>query len=163
MAELAVFSHWYHMIDGLEASPKEFYASVEGAVKEREVPDLSLSRVAHPEGGPFSPKREYLRIIRREHTFDICGAPFGRSFFFSWWLGEAPSGCLALLGGIPFLGSIVERFVRPATYYRIDTALMFQSAVHGAVLEVVDQMTTAKGLRGLSELERKPILRGFGQ
>lgn len=156
-----VISHWYQMIDGLQIAPQEFYTSVEAAVKDRQVSDVALSRVEYPEGGPFSPKREYLRILRREHTFDVCGAPFGRGFFFSWWLGEIPSGCLMAFGGIPVIGAIVERFIRPSTYYRIDTALMFQSAVHGAVLEIVDKMTTAKGLRALTELERKPILRGF--
>lgn len=47
------------------------------------------------------------------------------------------------------------------TFYRIDTGLMFQKAVHEAVLEVIDQITTAKGFRGLTELERQPILREF--
>lgn len=61
------------------------------------------------------------------------------------------------------LGAIVERFVRPQTYYRIDTALMFQESIRRAVLEVVDGLTEAKGLRALTELERKPILRELFQ
>ena len=55
------------------------------------------------------------------------------------------------------------RAARPATYYRIDTMLMFQKAVHNAVLEVIDEMTTANGLRALGESERKPIMREFYQ
>jgi hypothetical protein len=49
----------------------------------------------------------------------------------------------------------------PTTYYKIDTTLMFQESVHRAVVEVIDQMTQAKGLRALSESERKPILRNI--
>jgi hypothetical protein len=64
---------------------------------------------------------------------------------------------LVILG----LGSLWERLFRPVTLYRHDTMLMFQSAFHAAVLEVVDSLTDAKGLRRLSELERKPILREF--
>ena len=41
--------------------------------------------------------------------------------------------------------------------------LMFQKAVHNAVLEVIDEMTTANGLRALGESERKPIMREFYQ
>ena len=47
---------------------------------------------------------------------------------------------------------------QPYTYYRLDTALMFQDAVHSAVLEVIEQVTEGKGVKGLSELERKPIM-----
>ena len=62
---------------------------------------------------------------------------------------------------IPIIGTVFEYLFRPMTYYRIDTAFMFQEAVHAAVLEVIDGLTEAKGLRPLSELERKPILREF--
>jgi hypothetical protein len=64
---------------------------------------------------------------------------------------------------IPLIGALYERFFHPNTYYRMDTALMFQSAVHAAVMQVVDQMTSSKGIRALSELERKPIMREFGR
>jgi len=64
---------------------------------------------------------------------------------------------------IPFFGSLYERIVKPVTYYKIDTTLMFQSAVHASVLEAVDQLFTAKGIRSLTELERKPIMREFLQ
>jgi len=52
----------------------------------------------------------------------------------------------------------MERLFHPMSYYRIDTALMFQESIRLAVLEVLDEMTKAKGLRVLSESERKPIL-----
>jgi len=156
-----VFSHWYHPIENFQASTMEFYTAVEQALQRRQIPDTKPSRVDWKEGGVFSAKREYLRIKRKEYIFDICGAPFGTGFFFSWWLGEKPAGFLGLLSAIPFIGWIFESFIRPTTYFKIDSALMFQSAVHAAVMEVIDGMTSAKGLRALSELERKPILRDF--
>ena len=158
-AEMIVFSHWYHLLEGVKASPLDFYSSVDRAVAQRLVPDSKCSRVDWREGGLLSAKREYLRIRRKEFIFDICGAPFGNSFFVSWWLGEVPSGLLALLGGIPLLGAFFRLFIRPITYYRIDTATMFQEAIHAAVMEAVDQLTTTGGLRSLSEAERKPILK----
>ena len=62
---------------------------------------------------------------------------------------------------IPGIGWIYGRFFSPPTYYRMDTALMFQESVHNAVLEVVDCITAAKGIRALTEAERKPILKAF--
>ena len=37
---------------------------------------------------------------------------------------------------------------------------MFQKAVHNAVLEVID-VTAEKGVRALSESDRKPVMREF--
>ncbi len=155
-----VLSHWYQLLEGFQdTTPQTFYAAVETAVEGRQLPDTKRSRVTYAEGGMFSAKREYLRVQRREHLFDICGAPFGNGFFVSWWLGEVPSGLLLIFGEIPILGALARSFVRPGSYYLADTAQMFQSAVHSAVLEVVDQMTAAKGVRALSELDRKPVMR----
>jgi len=47
---------------------------------------------------------------------------------------------------------------RRETYYTLDTALMFQDSVHSAVLEIMDEVTEGKGIRAMSELERKPVL-----
>jgi len=35
---------------------------------------------------------------------------------------------------------------------------MFQDSVHAAVLEVIDEATEDKGIRAMSEEEKKPIL-----
>lgn len=60
---------------------------------------------------------------------------------------------------VPLLGWIYIKLFSPETYYRIDTMMMFQSAVHAAMMEAIDGQTASKGLRGLSEDERKPIFR----
>jgi len=62
---------------------------------------------------------------------------------------------------VPILGFVYEKFLRPETYYQTDTILMFQSAVHSAVCEAIDALTTARGLRALTDEEKKPILRDF--
>lgn len=62
---------------------------------------------------------------------------------------------------VPVLGPLWERLFRPLTLYRYDTMLMFKKAIHQAVLEVVDGLTDAQGIRRLSETERKPVLRDF--
>lgn len=60
---------------------------------------------------------------------------------------------------LPLVGRLYVWLFKPATFYRIDTMEMFQRAVHNAVLEVIDAMTAEKGLKLLSESERKPIMR----
>jgi hypothetical protein len=207
-------ANWAHLYEGLQASTVNFYAMVEGAVANRSIPDVAMERIEYSEGGALSDKRQYLRVRRRRDVFDICGAPFGDGFFFSWWLAELrpslPSvvavlivfGYLAIAGwfvdkvgifagpvtllfltplvlffmsrlgnqdaddfimSLPLLGSLYRKFFRPITYYRIDTSEMFQQAVRTAVMEVIDQMTAAKGIRALTEMERKPVMREFAK
>lgn len=62
---------------------------------------------------------------------------------------------------LPMLGTLYGWLFKPSTYFRLDTMEMFQRAVHNAVLETIDAMTAEKGLRALSESERKPIMREF--
>lgn len=156
-----VLSHWNQMIPGLTQSSKEFYQQIESLLATRKLDHTQWERVEFSEGGIFSGKREYLQVRRKDHVFHICAAPYGTGFFVSSWLGSVESGLLAWLATLPFVGLIVERFLKPLTYYKIDTALMFQSVTHGAVLEALDGITQAKGLRSLTELERKPIMRDF--
>jgi hypothetical protein len=154
-----ILSHWYKAIEGLQCSSQAFYTAVGQAVDRWKLPDVQVSRVAHREGGLLSAKREYLRVCRKELIVDICAAPFGPNVFFvSWWLGKMPDSFLATL---PVVGWIIKHFVNPLTYYKLDTALMFQESVHAALLEILDGAIKAKGLRALSEMDRKPILTGL--
>jgi len=155
-----ILSNWHHHFEGLRDSSQRFYQELEAAIQQREIPDIKISRVFHREGGPMSAMREYLRIYRKEHLFDICAAPFGKqAFFISWWLGESP-GCIGrVLMATPLIGPIIYAIIKPDTYFRLDTAMMFQEAVHAAVMEVVDGTTKAQGLRMLTDDERKPILK----
>jgi hypothetical protein len=62
---------------------------------------------------------------------------------------------------VPYLGGFYGRIFKPNTFYRMDTAIMYQEMVHAAVLDAVDELTKARGVRGLTELERKPVLKEF--
>lgn len=138
-----VISHWYRYVEGFSTSGMAFYAMVEEAVTRRGLPGVTLSRVRFLEGGIFSARREYLRVQREGAVFDICAAPYGRGgYFFSWRLGELRGGLLAR----PVVW-LYQRLFRPATYYRLDTALLFQEAVQASVNEVLEGLLSEQGLR----------------
>ena len=159
--KIIVTSHWSTMLQGVEHAPLDFYRATKEVVNTKEIESLKYSYVYWKEGGFLSPKRTYLRIRRKQHAFDICGAPFGNGFFVSWWLGELPSFCLWLFTLIPGIGEFVEHSFKPITYYKIDTATMFQTLVHDAVLEVVDSLISDQGLKALEPADRKPVMKGF--
>lgn len=98
---LTVLSHWSTLVEGMKASPLEFYKQVEEAVKKREIPDLRLDRVTWKESGILSADREYLRVARGRYLYDICAAPFGNGFFFSSWMAEKlPSPFWAIISSL---------------------------------------------------------------
>lgn len=216
----SVLSHWHHLEEDFSTSAMAFYEVVEAAVKTREAPDLEFSRVTWKEAGLLSASREYLRVKRGRVAFDLCAAPYGRGYFFSWWMAEIPGdplrylGALLVLGiglpvialllwstldscgglfllallviagvptafflagrmiqdgafpgvtedealAIPIFGWLYELFFQPSTYYRLDTALMFQETVRRAVNEVLSDTLSAQGLRALTEDELRPSM-----
>ena len=162
MAQAIPVAHWSQLIENLQTNPQDFYRSVEESVERRHLPDSKRSRVQWREGGLMSAKREYLRLKRKEELFDICGAPFGTGFFVSWWQAENGSTFRALMLSLPIVGGIWAALF-PDTYYKIDTEEMFGTSVHSAVMDVIDGMTQQQGLRQLTELERKPVMREFFQ
>ena len=209
---LQVVGHWHTLIEGFATSSLDFYELVKVGIAKREIPNLTVSEVEWKEGGLGSGKRVYLRVSREGLNFDICAAPFGTGYFFSWWLAviprifldlvvlvgiafaaficldfasrqdcsgifTAPVMFLGLLFGagylvrygdlgweppvlsMPITGFLYGFFFRPTTYFNEDTALMFRESVHHAVLEAIDQVTSAQGIRGLSEEARKITFR----
>ena len=153
-----ILSHWYHLVEGLNESPQQFYRSLEQIVRRRNLPDTELSRIHRYEGGILSAKREYVRVSRRDRVFEICAAPFGNGFFISWRLHLRPGIFWRLMIRVPGVGITLFTIFRPPTSYWLDTGLVFQESVHSAVLEVLDAITNVQGLRSLAGTERKPIL-----
>ena len=148
-----ILSHWYCLLEGMQYSTQDFYSSLEEVINSRNLPEIKISRINLHEGGALSAKREYLNVKRKTKNFDVCAAPYGNGFFVSWWLREA-EGCLS---AIPLLGTLMTS-MQSMTYYQIDTTLMFQESIRKSVLQVIDEITKAKGIRELSEEERKPIM-----
>lgn len=218
MSKPQVEGHWHSLIEGFATSSLDFYELVKAGIARREIPDLKISQVEWKQGGLGSGKRIYLRVSREGLNFDICAAPFGTGYFFSWWLARIPrilldilfilfmlivagamvraaasgeghegqtfvqfliQGCsffvltplaLFLLGllvrygnlgleptvlSMPITGFFYGLIFRPQTYFNEDTAIMFRESVHHAVTEAIDQVTSAQGVRGLSEDARK--------
>jgi hypothetical protein len=156
-AQLTITAHWSHHFADLQMSSQEFYASLEKSIAELQIPDLSISRTTYFQDGILSAKREYLRISRKDLLFDICAAPLGKGYFVSWWQAEQEILGKSILAAIPYIGKSLARQWDPVTYYRLDTEAMFKGFVHAHVLATVDAILAQKGLRGLTEEQRKPI------
>jgi hypothetical protein len=74
---------------------------------------------------------------------------------------ERHEGCIGgCLSAIPFVGWLYEVGVKPVTFYKLDSALMFQSVMHDMVLlPVVETFTSAQGLPSIRELAQRPTMR----
>lgn len=163
-AAATILSHWHHRVEDMPKTSHDFYTDVERALATLALDGTKVERVNIYEGSILSAKRQYLQVRRKEHVFHICAAPFGRGFFVSWWLGEVRSGLIAFLAGLPYLGRFIAWLwdtAKPITYYRVDTALMFQTATHAAVMEAVEAAIDAAGSRALTADERRPVMRDF--
>lgn len=109
-----VLSHWYVLLYGFQFSTEEFYQEIEKELKARDVPGLTGSRVEYHEGGALSDKRVYLRLARERTAFDVCAAPFGKSYFFSLRFVETPRYSLVavilMLVALGLIGTLCVRY-----------------------------------------------------
>ena len=125
-----VISHWHYPIKSFQTSTMDFYAAVERTLKPREIPDYSISRIDWREGGILTAQREYLRIKRGKLAFDLCAAPFGTGFFFSWWLAEIPAthgilwAILILMAALMIFGICVAKLGIMGFRFDQETALL---------------------------------------
>jgi hypothetical protein len=152
---VAVAGHWQHFFDACTYSSQHFYQSVEAIIKGKEIPGLTVERITYSEGGMLSANREYLRVRRDTLVFDICAAPFGNGFFISSWQGLLPSLTAQIISGIPLIGGPLGRMLFTKTYFQMDTEYMFASSVHHCVLEAIQRITEEKGMRELTEFEKR--------
>lgn len=102
-----VLKHWYTPLDNFEYASNDFYQAIERELLARKVPGLEMLRIDLSEGGLLSHKRQYLRLKRERLVFDICAAPFGTSYFFSFRFVELPLGIKPLELLVFFIGLVV--------------------------------------------------------
>jgi len=102
-----VLSHWHHSVEDFNTSTLEFYTNLEDALHTKEAPSVKTERLNWHETGLLSAKREYLRVSFGRFSFDICAAPFGKDFFFSWWLTKRRPDSSLLIGCGGFVALIV--------------------------------------------------------
>jgi hypothetical protein len=102
-----VISHWHYSLEDFGTSGLDFYRAVDETLRAKQAP-IDISRVEWKESGVLSARREYLRVSHGRFSFDLCAAPFGKDFIFSWWLvrrgfdNALLFGCLGILA-IPVL------------------------------------------------------------
>jgi len=156
-----VIGNWSHLIPDIQHDPNAFYELVENNLRDKQVPDFKSNKITISEGGLLSYNRLYLEISRGQYIFHICASPWGTGFFFSWWARQKMDDIDELLILIPFIGSRIIKMRQHQSYYKLDTDSMFRKSVHQCVLAAVDSLTSAKGIRGLSELERTPDVRSM--
>ena len=120
-----IIEHWYSLVAAQQFSSKEFYDHIEDAIQSQKVPGLDSTRVDLSEGGALSGKREYLRMQRERIRFDICAAPVGVNYFFSYRFYAIPAvvevwEMLALLFGLGaamyFSTRIIGLFMGPLLF-----------------------------------------------
>ncbi len=122
-----VLDRWHAFFDDFQTSSFEFYGMVKQELARRKVPGLTMSDVRWKEGGVLSHERTYLRLTRERWVFDICAAPFGTGYLFSYRFTELPLkiNAIAVLFVLCLLASIpIGAFHALRAYLDFTTSLI---------------------------------------
>jgi hypothetical protein len=144
-----ILSHGHRRYVAPPFSPSEFYNEVKRQVQAKQIGNVTIDTVNFSEGGLMSANREYLRIRYKEYFFYVCAAPFGTGYFVSWWLGDIGDPIRDLLVNIPLIGKAFNK--KPKTFFEHDTSLMFKETINDCVNDAIENLTNAKGVRGLPD------------
>ena len=155
-----VHKHWYSPVEDFQFSSNEFYERIEKELLARNVPGLEMSRVEMSEAGLLSDKRQYLRLKRERLVFDICAAPFGTSYFFSFRFVELPLGVkpielvIFVIGLMLLLGLLAKLLGAIGGFFAL-------FAIVGVGIYVM-RNAIALGLRDLdAQLLKTPVIGAF--
>jgi hypothetical protein len=140
-------SHRYQHFENLQMSADEFYKLLEKNVIDYKYPGVECKRVTLKENGIFSSSREYLAISRKLYTYYVCAAPFGKSFFISWWFMENANKAANLTAKIPVIGKPIANRIESKSYYELDTELMFTESINAIVKTTVNKVAAEQGYR----------------
>lgn len=105
-----VVSHWHHSVESFNTSTLEFFVGIEGTLHEKLAP-VKTERVVFRESGVLSDRREYLRVSHARYSFDIGAAPFGKDFFFSWWLVRRLPDASLMIGCLGIIAVPIAYFI----------------------------------------------------
>lgn len=142
------YGDWQHLLDNFTYSPKEFYEKLQQNLKETKIDGITYDWEDLHEGTHFvSATRLYLKITWKEKLFYVCAAPFGRGFFISWWHFEKTPLWERILLMFGRFGRWITLSINPMTFYRIDTAAVFQRYMHDTVMKTMEDITKEKGVR----------------
>lgn len=153
-------AHWHKSYKNLSCSTMKFYGLLREKLEEENIPTITgMKTVAMAESHIFSARRKYFRVNSKYFSIDVCGAPFGKDYFFSTWLINRISLWRWLVKRIPYFGEFFDRQFWPMKYHRVDSMQSYMDAVNGAVMDVVDAIVIEKGQVAMTAEERKPIVR----
>lgn len=139
--------HDHQHFEYLQMSSNDFYSSLERMVTEYEYPEVQCERTTMKEGNILSAGREYLLIRRKRIVFYVCAAPFGKSFFISWYLMEEAHTAANIVAKVPLIGKSIAKDMENKTYYQYDTELMFTESIKGIIKAAIDKVSAEHGFR----------------
>lgn len=150
-------SHWNTLVTNFKYSPKEFYKTIERNLRQKNIGGMWIGAVYLYQAPLNGTKRIYLQVDWEDYRCNFCCAPYGDGMFFSNWVVYKTSVAEQMVQRIPLIGNGLHHMLFRLTYYKVDTASMFMTYCHQAMLETIDQVTEGSGVR-ISEDQRKPIL-----
>lgn len=153
-----VLSRWNQYFDGLQFSAQEFYSEVELNIETRKLPNVSCSRVSHPERNFLLSQREYLKINCQELVIEVCASHFGTGSFVSWWLSKSVSYVEMKSAESSSKFATLVQATFDKTKYQLDKAEAFKSCINLVVKDAIEKVSTAKGYRSNLVYEKESVL-----
>jgi hypothetical protein len=159
LAKKEVINNWSMLFPHFTYSSKTFYEQLRESLKEHGVEDIQYSTKNIAIGHLASQRRVYMSITWKEFTYDVCAAPFGDGYFFSYWGLQEPNRMAFAVSRIPWIGAWLSTIIFPNTYYKSDTRAMFHTLFHECMIKLVEEVGKEKNMPALTEQDKTPTMK----
>jgi hypothetical protein len=139
----------YHEFEHFE--PQAFFDRVIAAVKERDIPEITIGYRYFTDTIIISNLRKYLRLSHENSVFYVCAAKIGTGMLISKWHCEKRE--LPIWHYVPFIakmGGVNKQF---KSFYQLDSEAVCRAVIDAAVTEAVQHFTAAKKIEGQREAQ----------
>lgn len=143
--KLQIMSHWALLLD-MQFSTQEFFDRLRKRLEDSEVKNISFTNLNLKETVIGLSLRTYLTIKYKDYVFFVCGAPFGKYFFTSYWTHFKPSIGEIIIRAIPIVGNSIANVAFSHTYFEHDQCASFRTLLHLHITDLIKEMTAEKGI-----------------
>lgn len=142
--DATLYQHNYQHFENLQMSAQDFYKHLTDVISQYQYPYVGFKiESAFLSDYNLMDKRDYLSIRYLNMRYLVCAAPFGKSYFISWWFRQSSNDFVLFLQRIPILGRMFTPG-KPSLYKR-DTEVMFIQSIENIVRAEVDKIIADKG------------------
>ena len=134
IAEQTYFNQHF---SNIQFSVREFYKIIEELIDEKYIPGVKMFYIFESQGGLFSAKRQYLRVVHKQICIQIAAIPYGNGIMVTCRRGALANINQKLFDSSSATYKFFDDLFFKETFYKADRDRMAVSMINDCIKEAI--------------------------